>query len=160
MIPTRLTLQALAALPLPPGRLSVQACETAENELRDYAPQETDPQLRHAPDALYLVIAGRGTFRRERTAVAFAPGDVLFAAAGDTPIGSKASRRISRPGSPSSVPCSAPVECGGPAAGGRFKGLSRHYASPCNAPTRWREGARGGPDGLEWRGAAPRAVLR
>ncbi|MGD9603825.1 MAG: cupin domain-containing protein [Gammaproteobacteria bacterium] len=82
-IPTRLTPSDIAALPLPAGRLSVQAFDTGEIELRHYAPRDADPQTPHTRDELYFVISGRGTFVRGDESVAFGPGDVLFAAAGE-----------------------------------------------------------------------------
>lgn len=81
--PTRYTPAHMAALPLPAGRLSVQAFETAEVELRYYAPRGADPQTPHDRDELYFVIAGSGRFVRAGTAVTFGPGDALFAAAGE-----------------------------------------------------------------------------
>ena len=83
-VPTRLTPLDMAALPLPPGRLSRKAFDTGTIELRFYAPQGADRQVPHDRDELYFVAAGTGWFVRERERVAFAPGDVLFAAAGET----------------------------------------------------------------------------
>jgi mannose-6-phosphate isomerase-like protein (cupin superfamily) len=83
MIPTRITPAEMAALPLPAGRLSAQAFETSEIELRHYAPRGTDPQVPHTRDELYFVIAGSGTFVCGGGSVPFAPGDVLYAAAGE-----------------------------------------------------------------------------
>lgn len=80
-IPTRVTPAALAAQPLPAGRLSAQAFDTGAIELRYYAPRDTDVQVPHARDELYFVISGHGSFVRGDTRVSFAPGDVLFAAA-------------------------------------------------------------------------------
>ena len=80
---THYTAAHMAALPLPAGRLSVQAFETAEVELRYYAPRGADQQTPHDRDELYFVIAGRGTFVRAGTAVKFGPGDALFVAAGE-----------------------------------------------------------------------------
>jgi mannose-6-phosphate isomerase-like protein (cupin superfamily) len=74
----------MAALPLPAGRLSKQAFDTGTIELRFYAPQGTDQQVPHDRDELYFVVAGTGAFVCERERVPFAPGDVLFAAAGET----------------------------------------------------------------------------
>ena len=82
--PTRFTPAEMAALPLPAGRLSAQAFITEDVELRHYAPRDGDPQTPHARDELYFVIEGRGRFERGGTVVDFAPGDVLFAAAGET----------------------------------------------------------------------------
>jgi mannose-6-phosphate isomerase-like protein (cupin superfamily) len=74
----------MAALPLPAGRLSKQAFDAGAVELRFYAPGDADKQVPHDRDELYFVVAGTGSFVRERERVAFAPGDVLFAAAGET----------------------------------------------------------------------------
>lgn len=82
-LPSRYTPAQLAAMPLPTGRLSTQAFETDDIELRYYAPRDTDAQTPHDRDELYFVIAGRGSFVRADTRVTFEPGDVLFAAAGE-----------------------------------------------------------------------------
>ena len=78
---TRTRIADLEALPFPPGRLSKQAFDTGEIELRHYAPKGVDSQVPHDQDELYVVISGTGSFERERETVAFGPGDVLFAAA-------------------------------------------------------------------------------
>jgi len=49
-----------------------------------YAPRGTDPQTPHARDELYVVARGRGYFSDDTGRRAFAPGDLLFAAAGTT----------------------------------------------------------------------------
>lgn len=82
-IPTRLTPGAMAAQPLPDGRLSALAFDTGTIELRYYSPSSTDTQGPHTRDELYFVIAGRGTFLRGDVRVPFTMGDVLFAAAGE-----------------------------------------------------------------------------
>jgi mannose-6-phosphate isomerase-like protein (cupin superfamily) len=82
-IPTRLTAADLAVAPLSPGRLSKLAFDTGEVELRLYAPVGADNQVPHDRDELYFVVHGNGTFVRETERVSFAPGDVLFAAAGE-----------------------------------------------------------------------------
>jgi mannose-6-phosphate isomerase-like protein (cupin superfamily) len=82
-IPTRLTPEEMAAAPMPPGRLSKLAFDTGDIELRFYAPAGADHQVPHDRDELYFVVRGEGTFQRESERVAFAPGDVLFAAAGE-----------------------------------------------------------------------------
>jgi mannose-6-phosphate isomerase-like protein (cupin superfamily) len=82
-IPTRLTPAELEAAPLTPGRLSRLAFGTGEVELRYYAPQGEDRQVPHDRDELYFVASGSGTFERAGQRVAFAEGDVLFAAAGE-----------------------------------------------------------------------------
>ena len=83
MIQTKLAAQDEANWPLPPGRLSTQACATDDIELRYYAPRGSDTQQPHARDELYFVISGHGTFTRGAERVPFGPGDVLFAAAGE-----------------------------------------------------------------------------
>jgi mannose-6-phosphate isomerase-like protein (cupin superfamily) len=82
-VPTRLTPADLAAAPLPPGRLSKQAFDTGEVELRYYSPHGQDSQVPHDRDELYFVASGSGVFERARELVPFAAGDVLFAAAGE-----------------------------------------------------------------------------
>jgi len=47
-----------------------------------YVPKDTDTQTPHARDEIYIVVTGHGTFRRGQELVRFAPGDVLFVAAG------------------------------------------------------------------------------
>jgi mannose-6-phosphate isomerase-like protein (cupin superfamily) len=83
-IPTLIAAASASALPMPPGRLSRLAFDTGEIELRHYAPHISDTQTPHDRDELYFVISGRGQFERADERVAFAPGDVLFAAAGET----------------------------------------------------------------------------
>jgi mannose-6-phosphate isomerase-like protein (cupin superfamily) len=82
-IRTRLRVADLATIPLPAGRLSKLAFDTGEVELRLYAPAAADTQVPHDRDELYFVVHGSGTFERENERTSFAPGDVLFAAAGE-----------------------------------------------------------------------------
>jgi hypothetical protein len=82
-IPTRVTPADAASWPFPPGRLSKLAFETPDIELRHYAPRGGDKQTPHDRDELYFVISGMGFFERHGARVAFGPGDVLFAAAGE-----------------------------------------------------------------------------
>jgi mannose-6-phosphate isomerase-like protein (cupin superfamily) len=49
-----------------------------------YAPLGTDTQTSHTRDEIYVVAQGRGMFFDGRSRRAFAPGDLLFAAAGVT----------------------------------------------------------------------------
>ncbi len=49
-----------------------------------YAPRGTDVQTPHTRDELYVVARGRGHFRDDAGRRPFAPGDLLFAAAGTT----------------------------------------------------------------------------
>ena len=82
-VPTRLAPADLLNAPLTPGRLSRLAFETPDVELRHYAPTGVDKQVPHDRDELYFVISGTGTFVRGGERVSFAPGDVLYAAAGE-----------------------------------------------------------------------------
>jgi len=82
-LPTRLTPDEMAGLPLPPGRLSRLAFDGGGVELRFYAPVSIDQQVPHDRDELYFVARGRGAFLRADERVTFEPGDVLYAAAGE-----------------------------------------------------------------------------
>jgi mannose-6-phosphate isomerase-like protein (cupin superfamily) len=82
-VPTRLTPADMAALPLSAGRLSKQAFDTGEVELRFYAPQGVDRQVPHDRDELYFVARGTGNYVRAGERTPFAAGDVLYAAAGE-----------------------------------------------------------------------------
>jgi mannose-6-phosphate isomerase-like protein (cupin superfamily) len=76
--PTRITPTEAAAITLQPGRLSALVGRTADVEVRHYAPLGSDQQTPHDRDELYVVISGRGKFRRGDALVDFAPGDLLF----------------------------------------------------------------------------------
>jgi mannose-6-phosphate isomerase-like protein (cupin superfamily) len=76
--PTRITPAEAAAITLQPGRLSALVGRTADVEVRHYAPLGSDKQTPHDRDELYVVISGRGKFRRGEALVDFAPGDLLF----------------------------------------------------------------------------------
>ena len=77
------TLPRAAAAPLSPGRKSALLMSHGSMTLRYYAPKGLDEQTPHDQDELYIVASGRGSFVRNGDVVAFGPGDVLFAAAGD-----------------------------------------------------------------------------
>ena len=47
-----------------------------------YAPRGSDPQTPHTRDELYVVAQGSGTFYDGTTRRPFAPGDLIFVAAG------------------------------------------------------------------------------
>lgn len=47
-----------------------------------YQPDKTDPQQPHSRDEIYVIISGTGYFVNEDSRSPFAPGDVLFVAAG------------------------------------------------------------------------------
>ena len=81
--PTRVTLEAARAAPIPPGARSAQLMKRGSMALRFYRPRGSDLQQPHEQDELYLVQSGIGTFVRNDERHPFGPGDVLFAAAGD-----------------------------------------------------------------------------
>ncbi len=80
---TRISPAEVAGRPLPAGRLSQLVFDADGVEIRYYAPKATDPQTPHDRDEFYFVIAGTGTFERAGETITFAPGDMLFAAAGE-----------------------------------------------------------------------------
>ena len=77
------TLAQAAEEPTSPGRSSALLMAHGSMSLRYYAPEGEDNQTPHDQDELYIVASGQGTFLREDRKVAFGPGDVLFAAAGE-----------------------------------------------------------------------------
>jgi len=74
--------EALAKLPLPDGRRSTFVVDDPSLALKLYAPRGTDPQTPHTRDEIYIIASGAGEFVRGSEHLQFAPGDVLFAAAG------------------------------------------------------------------------------
>ena len=48
-----------------------------------YAPRASDPQTPHTRDEVYVIVRGRGLFRRGERRAPFGPGDLLFVAAGE-----------------------------------------------------------------------------
>lgn len=77
------TMAEAQAAALSPGRASALLMEHGTMTLRWYAPRGRDDQTPHDQDELYIVAHGTGRFVREGRRVAFGPGDVLFAAAGE-----------------------------------------------------------------------------
>jgi mannose-6-phosphate isomerase-like protein (cupin superfamily) len=61
---------------------SARLFERDDTSVLLYVPKDTDTQTPHARDEIYIVVTGHGTFRRGQELVRFAPGDVLFVAAG------------------------------------------------------------------------------
>jgi mannose-6-phosphate isomerase-like protein (cupin superfamily) len=82
-IPTVFRPESLAALPLPPGRLSHRVLALPDLELRHYAPPQPDPQAAHPRDELYFVHRGSGVFVRAGERRTFQAGDALYVAAGE-----------------------------------------------------------------------------
>ena len=75
-------LKGLEELPGPNGERYIELFRHGTLTVELYAPRGTDPQTPHSRDEIYVVASGKGRFRREADEVSFAPGDVLFVAAG------------------------------------------------------------------------------
>jgi len=76
-------MSGLDQLPGPGGDRSVELFRHGTLTVKLYAPRGKDPQTPHARDEIYVVISGSGRFSRGKENIAFAPGDVLFVAAGE-----------------------------------------------------------------------------
>lgn len=72
----------LARLPGPAGERFVALYQHGSLIVELYAPRGHDPQKPHTRDEIYVVASGTGTFFNGSTRVPFAPGDLLFVAAG------------------------------------------------------------------------------
>ena len=80
---TRLAvLDALTRVPTPDGNTFAELFRHGSMSVEVYAPRGHDPQQPHTRDELYVVIAGRGTFRCADRRFTFGPGDLLFVPAG------------------------------------------------------------------------------
>ena len=76
-------MSGLDQLPGPGGDRSVELFRHGTLTVKLYAPRGKDPQTPHARDEIYVVISGSGRFSCGKENIAFAPGDVLFVAAGE-----------------------------------------------------------------------------
>ncbi len=74
---------ALNAIPSPEGNMWATLFQYGTLQVEIYAPRGVDNQQPHTRDELYVVVSGSGWFFNEGKRVPFAPGDVLFAAAGE-----------------------------------------------------------------------------
>ena len=74
--------EALDRLPGPQGERSVGLFEHGSLVVKLYAPRGDDSQTPHSRDEVYVVAQGSGEFVCAGVRQAFAPHDVLFAAAG------------------------------------------------------------------------------
>jgi mannose-6-phosphate isomerase-like protein (cupin superfamily) len=72
----------LGKLPGPSGERFVPGFRHGTLEVELYAPRGSDPQTPHRRDEVYVVISGRGEFVHGGKRDRFAPGDLLFVAAG------------------------------------------------------------------------------
>ena len=75
--------ESLEKLPGPGGQRFAAVFRHGTLEVEIYAPRGADPQTPHDRDEVYVVAAGTGTFVNGRERMPCAPGDVLFAAAGE-----------------------------------------------------------------------------
>ena len=77
--------EALARLPGPQGERFVTVFEHGSLLVEVYAPRgAVDPQKPHTRDEVYVVVGGSGEFLVGESRQGFGPGDLLFAAAGET----------------------------------------------------------------------------
>jgi mannose-6-phosphate isomerase-like protein (cupin superfamily) len=76
--------EALARLPGPQGERFVTVFEHGSLLVEVYAPRGADPQKPHTRDEVYVVVEGSGEFLVGESRQGFGPGDLLFAAAGET----------------------------------------------------------------------------
>ena len=74
--------EALARLPGPRGERFVTVLEHGSLVVELYAPRETDPQIPHTRDEVYIVIQGSGQFINGERRQSFDRGDLLFVPAG------------------------------------------------------------------------------
>jgi mannose-6-phosphate isomerase-like protein (cupin superfamily) len=51
-----------------------------------YAPRQSDTQTPHPRDEVYVIVCGRGIFRRSERRTPFGPGDLLFVPAGESHV--------------------------------------------------------------------------
>ena len=72
----------LARLPGPAAERFVGMFQHGTLLVELYAPRGHDPQTPHTRDEIYVVASGHGTFFDGTTRQPFAPGDLLFVAAG------------------------------------------------------------------------------
>jgi mannose-6-phosphate isomerase-like protein (cupin superfamily) len=70
--------EGLARMPGPYGDHYDILLQHGSLEVGLYAPKSSDPQTPHTRDELYVIIAGRGTFRSGDRRHDVGPGDVLF----------------------------------------------------------------------------------
>ena len=71
------------AIPTRDGKLYAELFRHGTLAVEIYAPRGVDLQQPHTRDELYIVVSGRGWFSVEGQRFQFAPGDALFAAAGE-----------------------------------------------------------------------------
>jgi mannose-6-phosphate isomerase-like protein (cupin superfamily) len=74
---------AQSAIPSREGKLYAELFRHGTLTVEIYAPKGVDLQQPHTRDELYIVVSGRGWFYVEGQRFEFAPGDALFAAAGE-----------------------------------------------------------------------------
>jgi mannose-6-phosphate isomerase-like protein (cupin superfamily) len=73
---------ALSQLERSNGALFAKVMEHGSMSVEIYRPVKTDLQTPHQQDELYVIISGSGEFLNDGKRTTFAPGDVLFVAAG------------------------------------------------------------------------------
>jgi mannose-6-phosphate isomerase-like protein (cupin superfamily) len=71
-----------SAMPRPPDNLATPILERQGVTVEFYAPKQRDHQSPHSRDELYVVARGSGWFVSDGERRHFAPGDLIFVAAG------------------------------------------------------------------------------
>jgi len=74
--------EGFGRLPGPKGESFVELFRHGTLSVELYAPRGVDPQSPHTRDEVYVVVEGRGQFRKGEAVHRFGPGDVLFVPAG------------------------------------------------------------------------------
>lgn len=75
---------AMGKLPERGGKRFLEVFRHGSLQLEIFAPRGRDTQRPHIRDEVYFIIQGSGFFVSETQRFAFRPGDVLFAAAGES----------------------------------------------------------------------------
>ncbi len=76
--------EAMTEIPVAGGKRFAELFRHGSLRVQIYAPRPRDTQRPHLHDELYIIIRGSGLFVNEKQRILFGPGDILFAAAGET----------------------------------------------------------------------------
>jgi mannose-6-phosphate isomerase-like protein (cupin superfamily) len=76
--------EGMSQIPVAGGKRFAELFRHGSLRVQIYAPRPRDTQRPHVHDELYVVIRGSGMFVNTKQRLLFGPGDILFAAAGET----------------------------------------------------------------------------